>query len=144
MAEFIENQRDTLLDILKIEPDYSKQKSSLIENDENSNSEDSEDLDDNKDKDGNNLNLEFIKKIFCRKNLSDVDIDLIYRKLIAQISRRMLIISKIIQKIKIEPKILKNIIKLLSYETLSENCAILENKNYEIHQIIKILRYKHH
>ena len=57
--------------------------------------------------------------------------------MISLISRRILIISKITQKNKIDSKILKDVIKLLQYETLSENCSLVEDKNYEIHQIIK-------
>ena len=138
VPEFIENQRDILLEILNIEPEYNQHKKDLIEKSQNNNSDESDDNDDNKEKD-EGLNSDFINKIFCGNNLDEINTDLIYKKLIAQISRRMITIAKIIQKIKIEPKILKSVIKLLNYETLSENCAILENKNYEIHQILKNL-----
>ena len=140
VPEFIENQRDILLEILNIEPEYTQHKNDLIEKMQNNNSDESDESEDNnKKKDEGLINSDFIRKIFCGKNLDEINIDLIYKKLIAQISRRMLTIAKIIQKIKIEPKILKSVIKLLNYETLSENCAMLENKNYEIHQILKNL-----
>ena len=138
VAEFFENQRDTLLEILNVEPNYCEPKKGPIDNNKNYDSDKSIDSEDkNEDKDDLDLNLEFCKKIFCGKSLSEIESDLIYKKLISQISRRIIMISQIIQNYKIEPKKLKDIIKLLCYETLSENCSMLENKNYEIYQIIK-------
>ena len=138
IAEFTENQRDILLEILNIEPIYAEIKKDYNENEQNNDSiSDEEDSEKKEEKNENNLNKDIYKIIFCGKSKEEIDINLIFKKLISQISRRMLIISKIIQKIKIEPKNLKNIIKLLNYETLTENNLLVENKNYEIHRIIK-------
>ena len=140
IPEFFENQRDVLLEILNIEPNYFEPKKAPIEKDDEPNSLSDEEgsiiMENDKEKDNNENDTKFYSKIFCGKNYEE-NCDIIFKKLITQISRRILIIVKIIQKIKIEPKILKNVIKLLIYETLSENCSMLENKDYEIYQIIK-------
>ena len=133
LDEFPENQRDFLLEILNIEPNYYEPNKAPVENEKSNNS----DSEDNEEKKETDTRLDFIKKIFCGNIISEDNINLIFKKLIALISRRILVISSMIQKSKMEPKILKNIIRLLSYETLSENCSMVENKNYEIHQIIK-------
>ena len=130
IAEFTENQRDILLEIVNVEPKYER-------SEQKDNSQEifmSDDSSDNKEdnnlmfNDNENDNI----KTFCGKKIEEIDINLIYKKLTSQICRRIIIISKIIQKIKIESKNLKNIIKLLIYESQSA-----ENKDYEICQIIK-------
>ena len=129
IAEFPENQRDFLLEILGIEPTYGITEKALIENNQNNN--------DDEGGNENKLMSDFCNKVFCGRNFEDIDINIIYKKLIAQISRRIIILTKIIQKINIEPKNLKKIIKLLNYEILTENYPLVEDKNYEIHQLIK-------
>ena len=139
IPEFFESPRDVILEVVNIEPNYFEPKQNLNNNDDDNSlsvDEHSNSMDENNEKENNENNYEFYKNIFCGKNYEE-KCDIIFKKLVTQISRRILIISKIIQKIKIEPKILKNVIKLLCYETLSENCSMLENKNYEIYQIIK-------
>ena len=140
IPEFLEGARDVILEIVNIEPNYFGPKENSDNNMDDNNSlsadENSNSLDENNEKDNNENNQDFYKNIFCGKNYAE-NCEIIFKKLVTQISRRILIIAKIIQKIKIEPKILKNVIKLLCYETLSENCSMLENKNYEIYQIIK-------
>ena len=141
VPEFLENQRDVILEILNVEANYYEPKQAPINmgrlsrnDDDNSNNS----LDENeKEKDENNN--DFYKKIFCGKSYQE-NYDIIFKKLIAQISRRILLITKIIgQKIGlgVGPNILKKVVKLLCYETLSENCSMVENKNYEIYQLIK-------
>jgi len=101
IPEFFESPRDVILEVVNIEPNYFEPKQNP-NNDDNDNSlsvdENSNSMDENNEKENNENNYEFYKNIFCGKNYEE-KCDIIFKKLVTQISRRILIISKIIKKV---------------------------------------------
>jgi len=77
-------------------------------------------------------NYEEFKKVFCDMNINNINKDLVFQKLISLISRRMMIIIKMVNKTKIDLVDLKNLVQLLQYENSIEN-----SKDCEIVNIIK-------
>ena len=115
IADVADNQRDTLLEIL---------------NEEVSNEEVKKET---KEKVVNYIpNYEEFKKVFCNMDINNINKELIFQKLISLISRRMIIIIKMVSKTKIDLVDLKNLIQLLQYENSIEN-----SKDCEIVNIIK-------
>ena len=120
IIEFFENQRDILVEVIKEEPNYEAKVNN--ENEEENNEEEQM----------NEPNYEEFKNILCGNTINKIDKKLIINKLISLICRRLEIIVKMTQKIKIPNDDLKKLVKLLLYENLTEN-----SKEAEIFQIIK-------
>lgn len=115
IPDVADNQRDTLIEILNGE----------VSNEETK-KESSEEI-------INYIpNYEEFKKVFCDMNLNNINKELIFQKLISLISRRMIIIIKMVSKTKIDIVDLKNLVQLLQYENSLEN-----SKDCEIVNIIK-------
>ena len=119
IAYLVDNQRDTIIEMLGEEPNY-----------ESKNNED----DDSQKEEGqvNEPNYEEFKNILCGKSINKINKNIIFNKLISLICRRMIITVKMTQKIKIPIDDLEKLIKLLLYENLVENL-----KEIEIVQILK-------
>ncbi|MBR3622936.1 MAG: hypothetical protein IKN43_06270, partial [Selenomonadaceae bacterium] len=104
IPEFCENQRDILIEVLNEEPNY-----------EAKNNNDNEDEND-KEEQNNEPYYEEFKNILCGNKINTIDKKLIFNKLISLICRRLAIIVKMTQKIKIPYDDLKKLVKLLLYE----------------------------
>ena len=116
IPDVADNQRDTLIEILNEEVSNEEVKKKAKEDIVNY-----------------IPNYEEFKKVFCDMDINNKkNKDLIFQKLISLISRRMIIIVKMVSKIKIDLVDLKNLIQLLQYENSIEN-----SKDCEIVNIIK-------
>ena len=120
IPEFIDNQRDFLLEFLNEEPNYEAKK------------EDQEEDKGNDESQIEDPNFYEFKNYLCDKTISNIDKKLIFNKLISLICRRLIITIKITQKITIRIEDLRKLVKLLLYENLSEN-----SKDVEVMQILK-------
>ena len=118
IPEFCDNKRDVLLQILNEVPDYEKK-------------EDEEEDDDDREQDFVPNCNEF-KYILNGKSICKIDKKLIINKLISLICRRLAIIAKMTQNIKLPSEDLKKLVILLLYENLGDI-----SKKTEVLEIIK-------
>ena len=121
VSELFTNQRDLLFELLNEQP--------LNELDNKL----EETHDEGEEEQNYDPNFSEFKKILCGKTIDNIDKNLIFNKLISLICRRMVIILKTKQKIKIPIDDLKKIIDLLIYE----NYLLKYSKETEISQIFE-------